>query len=56
VAQGKPSITVVYGSYADRQSAVQALEKLPAAITANKPVLRTVNGIRTEMKQHKTDS
>lgn len=55
-AQGKPSITVVYGAYADRQSAMQALEKLPAAITANKPVLRTVNGIRTEMKQHHTEA
>jgi septal ring-binding cell division protein DamX len=55
MAQGKPSITVVYGAYADRQSALQALEKLPPAIVANKPVLRTLNGIRTEMKQHKTE-
>jgi septal ring-binding cell division protein DamX len=56
LAQGKPSMTVVYGAYADRQSALQALEKLPPSIVANKPVLRTVNGIRTEMKQNKTDS
>ena len=55
LAQGKPSITVVYGEYADRKSALQALEKLPAPLVANKPVLRTVNGIRAEMKQHKTD-
>lgn len=54
VAQGKPSITVVYGAYPDRQSALQALEKLPAEIKANKPVLRTVNGIRVELKQHGT--
>ena len=54
-AQGKPSITVVYGEYADRKSALQALEKLPPPLAANKPVLRTVNGIRAEMKQHKTD-
>ncbi|HYC49020.1 MAG TPA: SPOR domain-containing protein [Burkholderiales bacterium] len=54
-AQGKPSITVIYGAYPDRQSARQALEKLPASIAANKPVLRTVNGIRTELKQNKTD-
>jgi septal ring-binding cell division protein DamX len=52
VAQGKPAITVVYGAYADRQAALQALEKLPAAVTANRPVLRTVNGIRAEQKQH----
>lgn len=55
LAQGKPSITVVYGAYADRKSALQALEKLPQPLVANKPVLRTVNGIRAEMKQHKTD-
>lgn len=54
-AQGKPSITVVYGAYADRRSALEALEKLPPALAANKPVLRTVNGIRAEMKQHNTD-
>ena len=56
VAQGKPSITVVYGAYADKGAALQALGKLPATVAANKPVLRTVNGIRAEMKQHKTDN
>jgi septal ring-binding cell division protein DamX len=55
VAQGKPSITVVYGEFADRKSALQALEKLPPSLIANRPVLRTVNGIRVEMKQRKTD-
>ena len=55
VAQGKPSLTVAYGAYPDRQAALQALEKLPAALAENRPVLRTVNGIRAEMKQHKTD-
>lgn len=54
VAQGKPSMTVVYGAYPDRKSALQALGQLPPAITAYKPVVRTVNGIRTEMKQHGT--
>lgn len=52
VAQGKPATTVVYGAYADRESALRALAKLPTSISANRPVLRTVNGIRTEMKQH----
>ena len=54
VAQGKPSLTVAYGAYADRSSALRALEKLPPAVTANRPVLRTVNGIRAEMRQHGT--
>jgi MSHA biogenesis protein MshM len=52
VAQGKPAMTVVYGAYADRKAALEALDKLPAAVAANRPVLRTVNGIRTEQKQH----
>jgi septal ring-binding cell division protein DamX len=56
VAQGKPAMTVLYGAYADRQAALQALGKLPAAVAANRPVLRTVNGIRTEQKQHGIDS
>jgi septal ring-binding cell division protein DamX len=58
LAQGRPAITVVYGAYADRQAALQALENLPAAVSANRPVLRTVNGIRAEQKQHgiKSDS
>ena len=52
VAQGKPATTVVYGAYADRESALRALAKLPSSLTVNRPVLRTVNGIREEMKQH----
>ncbi|HEX2830353.1 MAG TPA: SPOR domain-containing protein [Burkholderiales bacterium] len=54
VAHGKPSMTVVYGAYADKAAAIQALEKLPPAVSVNKPVLRTVNGIRAEQKQHGT--
>jgi septal ring-binding cell division protein DamX len=52
-AQGKPAMTVVYGAYADRSAALQALESLPPSVSANRPVLRTVNGIRTELKQHR---
>jgi septal ring-binding cell division protein DamX len=51
-AQGKPAMTVVYGGYADRHAALQALEKLPPSVSANRPVLRTLNGIRSELKQH----
>jgi septal ring-binding cell division protein DamX len=56
VAQGKPSVTVIYGSYVDRRAALEALQKLPPAIVANRPVLRTVKGIRAEMVQNRTDS
>lgn len=54
MAQGKPAISVVYGAFPDKKVALQALEKLPPTLTANRPVLRTVNGIRAEMKQHGT--
>jgi DamX protein len=53
-AHGKPWITVVYGAYADRKAALQAIEKLPPTVSSTKPVLRTVNGIRAEMKQNGT--
>jgi MSHA biogenesis protein MshM len=56
VAQGKPSVTVIYGSYADRKAALEALHKLPPAVVVNRPVLRTVKGIRAEMVQNRTDS
>lgn len=49
---GKPAFTVVYGAYADRRAALQALDKLPASVTVNRPLVRTVSGIRTEQKHH----
>ena len=52
MAQGKPSITVAYGEYPDRKAALQAIDDLPSTAAAYRPVLRTVNGIRTELKQH----
>jgi septal ring-binding cell division protein DamX len=52
LAQGKSSTTVLYGAYPDRRTASQARETLPAAVAANQPVLRTVAGIRRELKQH----
>jgi hypothetical protein len=53
VAQGKPSMTVLYGAFPDRQAALQAMEKLPPAIAGNRPVLRTVSGIRAEQERHR---
>jgi MSHA biogenesis protein MshM len=54
LAKQKPSMTVVVGSYADRQAAQNALNKLPAALRANKPILRTAQGIRAEIAQHQS--
>lgn len=52
VAKGRPSLTLLYGSFGDRRAAEDALAKLPPSLKANRPILRTVQGIRAEIKQH----
>jgi septal ring-binding cell division protein DamX len=54
VAKQKPSLTVLYGTFNDRRAAQDALAKLPAPLKANKPILRTVQGIRAEIAQHQS--
>lgn len=54
IAKQKPSLTVLYGSFEDRKAAQEALAKLPANLKAYKPVLRTMQGIRTEIAQHQS--
>ena len=49
IARQKPSLTVLYGSFGDRASALSALEKLPVQLKVYKPMLRTVQGIRAEI-------
>jgi septal ring-binding cell division protein DamX len=51
-ARQKASITVLYGSFTSPRAAREALDKLPASLRANQPILRTVQGIRAEIKQH----
>lgn len=48
---GKPYISVLYGSYADRATASQALAELPKQLRTYHPQLRTVGGITEEIKQ-----
>jgi len=52
LANGRPLLTVLYGSFSDRRSAQEVLEKLPEGLKANRPILRTVEGIRAELKRH----
>ncbi len=54
IAKEKPSLTVLYGSFDDRRAAQEALAKLPAYLKTYKPVLRTMQGIRTEIAQHQS--
>ena len=43
-----PFLSVLYGSFADRIEATQALEKLPVEIKKNRPQLRTIAGVLKE--------
>ncbi len=45
-----PFLTVLYGSFANRVEAMQALKKLPLEIQKNRPQLRTVAGVLQETK------
>ncbi|HSE00949.1 MAG TPA: AAA family ATPase [Burkholderiales bacterium] len=50
-ANGRPLLTVLYGTFNDRRSAQDVLEKLPEGLKANQPILRTVEGIRGELRR-----
>lgn len=46
----KPFFSVLYGSFANRQEALQALRQLPESMRSYGPQLRTVGGILKEIK------
>jgi len=50
-ANGRPLLTLLYGTFSDRRSAQDVLEKLPEGLKANQPLLRTVEGIRGELRR-----
>ena len=52
MATQKPSLTVLYGSFSNSREAREALDKLPESLRANRPILRTVQGIRAEIRKH----
>ncbi len=53
VANQQPSMTVLYGAFASRMDAVKSLEALPEELKANRPYIRTVQGIRVEIGMKK---
>jgi len=53
-AKQKPSITVLYGSFSNDRAAREALASLPPFLKKNRPLLRTVHGVRTEIKQNQS--
>ncbi|HZV99674.1 MAG TPA: AAA family ATPase [Methylophilaceae bacterium] len=46
----KPFVTVLYGSYANRDEALLGMQKLPRILRSYKPQLRTVGGILEETR------
>ncbi|HEY7760285.1 MAG TPA: AAA family ATPase [Burkholderiales bacterium] len=49
VANQAPSMTVLYGEFVARADAVRSLDGLPPELRANRPYIRTVQGIRSEL-------
>jgi type II secretory pathway predicted ATPase ExeA len=52
VANGRPFVTVLYGTFGDRRSAQDVLDRLPEGLKTNRPILRTVDGIRGELRRN----
>ncbi len=53
VAKGAPSLTVVWGSFDSQREAREAMAKLPPFLKAYRPLLRTVQGIKAEVRDQK---
>lgn len=50
-SNGKPSMTVLYGTFTEREAANKAMQVLPKSLRVNQPQLRTVGGVLEEVKQ-----
>jgi septal ring-binding cell division protein DamX len=53
-AKGKPSYTLLYGTYNNRAAAMKAIASLPPSLAAFRPYLRSIQGIRAEVGQAET--
>jgi MSHA biogenesis protein MshM len=54
VVKGAPALNVVWGSFDSQSEAREAMAKLPASLKAYRPLLRTVQGIKAEVRDRKT--
>ncbi len=54
VANKRPSLTVLYGTFPDRHEVRRVLKSLPAELQANRPYTRTIQGIRAEIARHRS--
>lgn len=53
VAKSAPALTVVWGSFDSQREALEAMAKLPPFLKAYRPLLRTVQGIKAEVRGQK---
>jgi type II secretory pathway predicted ATPase ExeA/septal ring-binding cell division protein DamX len=49
LAKGEPALTLTWGSFDNARAAREAMAKLPPTLKQYRPLLRTVQGIRTEI-------
>jgi type II secretory pathway predicted ATPase ExeA len=49
LAKGEPALTMTWGSFDSQRAAREAMAQLPARLKSYRPLLRTVQGIRTEV-------
>lgn len=49
LAKGEPALTMTWGSFDSQRAAREAMAQLPARLKTYRPLLRTVQGIRTEV-------
>ena len=52
-AKGAPFLTVVWGGFDSQRTAQAAMAQLPSFLQAYRPLLRTVQGIKTEVEKQK---
>ena len=54
IANQRPSLTVLYGNFANRAAVNRMLNSLPDDLKANRPYYRTIEGIRSEIARHRS--
>jgi septal ring-binding cell division protein DamX len=47
-AQGRPAVSVLWGNFSDRQSALEQLEDLPRPLRVNRPYVRSMDEVRAD--------
>src|SRR6266850_888822 len=54
MANQRPSLTLLYGNFADRAEVNRVLQRLPEELKTNRPYYRTIQGVRSEIARHRS--